>query len=103
MEKKEQKEYFAICNVCKSEMRPNCGCDIAKFRLGDRRYERIRTGYKDDIIPGTTICRDCNAGAGQYHHLGCAQERCPNCLQQFFLCHCLPDAYIAADYEDISV
>jgi len=89
-----EKEYYAICNVCKYGMGPNRGCSAARYKVNGKFYDRIRVGSCEDIIPETTLCRDCNAGKGQYHHLGCAQERCPMCREQFFLCRCIPDAYI---------
>ncbi|MDR0531395.1 MAG: hypothetical protein LBG83_04950 [Oscillospiraceae bacterium] len=89
-----EKESYAMCNICKHTMAPECGCSLARYKAEGKFYDRIRVGSREDIIPETMLCRDCNAGIGQYHHLGCAQERCPMCREQFFLCDCIPDAYI---------
>lgn len=78
----------------------------AKYRTlnkDDQHYSRIKVGDPDDLIPDMgrdDHCRDCNARTGQYHHVGCALERCPICREQFFLCGCVPHAYINTITDD---
>jgi len=95
MENDNQTTSYAMCNVCKQTMAPGNGCDILYLKIDGHNCNRIRVGDNDDIIPVKTTCHDCNAGKDQYHHLGCAQERCPSCREQFFLCNCVPTVFYA--------
>ena len=97
MEKDKQTTSYAICAFCKRTMAPGCGCDVAQIESDDVRYERIKVGDPNDTfhdMDGEVTCHDCNARKGQYHHVGCACDRCPICHDQFFICRCVPHAYI---------
>ena len=94
MEKDSKPTSYAICNVCKRRMAPGHGCTVTHFKLDDQYHSRIKAGDADDYFPDMgedSHCHDCNAGKGQYHHVGCDSERCPICRGQFFLCNCVPD------------
>jgi len=86
-----ENKRWAICAICCLSMEPKNGCTLSHLFINGNRYERIKAGDEFDFIPGISgdkICHDCNAGVGQYHHLGCDSERCPVCHDQLFLCDC---------------
>ena len=80
------------CEVCKQTMNEGCGCLVEHYEIGRFIYSRIKVGDADDLfddLPYDYICRDCNAGYGQFHHSGCSKEVCPHCKSQAFLCDCV--------------
>lgn len=101
--KKDQATHYAICAFCKQRMAPGHGCEITHLEFDDERYPRIKVGDEGDTfhdMDEEIVCHDCNAKKGEYHHVGCAQDRCPLCRGQFFLCGCVPYAYINPSADD---
>lgn len=105
MKKENQDDKYAECRACKQRMTPGNGCLVSHIRHGDSYYSRIKAGDKDDYFPEMTEkhrCHDCGVGKGDYHHIGCTQDRCPICRGQFFLCDCRMDAYRIGCSEYVS-
>ena len=105
------KKTYAKCRDCGREMRPGNGCSIGLIEFPDgKTAKRVKfgvippsDGWADDA---DSVCGDCNAGVGQYHHFGCDVERCPLCGLQLIGCDCSqdPDAvdrYYQALADDI--
>ena len=77
----------AVCPYCKRTMDAGAGDTFTHFKLKDGRLvERIPYGGfgEDSEHP----CHDCNVTVGQFHHLGCDNERCPICGEQAAFCDC---------------
>ena len=68
-----------ICQLCKQVMKEVDGCIVQTVYCNDTAYARI---------PASEDCSDCGAKAGQVHHYGCDQERCPACGGQLISCSC---------------
>ncbi len=88
---KETKIYRA-CKHCGREMSPRNGCKFSRIEVDGQVYKRIRVGDTGDFLSGlekSRTCSHCNAGMGQFHHLGCDAERCPVCGGQLIGCDCL--------------
>jgi len=85
-------EKYATCKVCCHQMEPKRGCTLSHLIINGKSHERIKVCSPQDLLCNemdeSFICHDCNAGAGQYHHLGCDSERCVVCQDQLFLCDC---------------
>lgn len=80
------------CEICGNEM--DKGSCVGKieiaFTMGNEEfkesYDRITFGgYGEDT---DTRCGDCAVEAGQIHHWGCDNERCPKCSGQALGCEC---------------
>jgi len=88
----EKNRECAICAICCQPMKSKNGCTVSHLIINGKRHNRIKAGDELDLHPGSicgnVVCHDCNAGAGQYHHLGCDSERCPVCHGQLFICDC---------------
>ena len=75
---------YATCTICNREMKPNSTCRayVAIIHVSTgKAFKRLKNDYD-------TMCGDCNAKPGGYHHLGCAVERCPICGDQLISCDC---------------
>lgn len=89
---KQEVIQLAKCDVCEREMLTASGCLEHTFILNDKsKVKALKAGGHDGLEEGER-CHDCNAQYGQYHHVGCDMERCPNCGGQFISCDC--------DYSD---
>jgi hypothetical protein len=70
------------------------GCvDLLLFAANARELRRIRYGNETveytDGREQPLHCHDCSAMIGEYHHLGCDWEQCPNCEGQMLSCECI--------------
>lgn len=93
-----EKKAWAKCD-CGQEMAPGSGCTANAIHLGGRPEDddasyAARIPYDGSWSrEGTTHCPDCNAGTGEFHHMGCDVERCPICGSQLIGCECW-DGYV---------
>ena len=71
----------AICVECEQEMGRGVGCTSATVELGGNAVDRLP--YREG-----RPCHDCAVTYGQFHHLGCDWERCPQCGGQLISCNC---------------
>ena len=89
---KENNKY-TVCKDCDQQMAPKNGCLFSRIQINGKTYTRVKHGDAGDFGEGITdkdfVCHDCNAGIGQYHHMGCDAERCPKCHMQLLGCDCL--------------
>ena len=74
-------------------MDPGTGCTVEALRLDVGLLGRLRLGSESadwwlDREPDTE-CHDCAVINGQFHHVGCDMEQCPNCQGQLLSCDCL--------------
>ena len=102
MKKSDQTDQCPVCLSCGLKMAPGNGCLVSHIRHGDQYYERIKAGDKTDLFYGMTQkqrCNGCGVKKGQYHHMGCDNERCPKCRKQLFICECSLDAYLIGSTE----
>lgn len=82
---------MATCNWCNQEMTDPATIDCTGNRIID-----FPDGSQLPAVPSTaeysgSPCHDCNVLAGNYHHPGCHNERCPLCKGQLISCMCLAD------------
>jgi len=92
----KKEDECTTCGYCNQQMNPGKGCRTGFIYNGNNIFERILAGDMRDLWPGMgthDICHHCNAGLGQYHHLGCIMERCPMCKGQLKFCGCFEDEY----------
>jgi hypothetical protein len=80
---------WAVCEMCKQEMNEAASFTVLTVPFTSGPLERIRWGDEGEFAPGEgDRCRDCGVLPGGVHHAGCANERCPNCGGQLFVCDC---------------
>ena len=60
------------------------------YCIAGEEFARRRYGVADHGENPSATCRDCGAGEGQYHTIGCHLEECPRCLKQAIMCKCEP-------------
>jgi len=85
---------MAICELCEGEMLEVDGCMSTVFKRNGATCPRIKYGDEPDDWGANCDyrCHDCNAAAGNYHHVNCDVERCPKCDDQLIRCDCFDDA-----------
>lgn len=74
-------------------MEPGTGCTVETVWLDAGLLGRLRLGSESadwwlDRAPDRE-CHDCAVIDGQFHHVGCDMEQCPNCQGQLLSCGCL--------------
>src|SRR5881398_2351804 len=83
---------MAICDYCLGEMNEVDGCKAIVIKVrGGKELQPIRYGSETPKYyegPNPQHCHDCNAKIGNYHHVGCDWEECPNCEEQLLSCDC---------------
>ena len=79
---------YVPCDDCGRTMDPGTSCTIAKLVPMLEPVDRIPYGdpREGGFSENSEFCHDCNAGVGQFHHVGCDVERCPTCLRQLISC-----------------
>lgn len=90
----DKKTGYDICRCCYQRKKPRHGCFLSYVRIKKSIFKRIKVGSALSIEADTGkvkrdyLCKECNAGKGQYHHYGCKMERCPFCTNQLVGCRC---------------
>jgi hypothetical protein len=85
--------------MCNKKMMPSRGCKVREIIINGKMHERIKVG--DD--EAGDVCPNCNAGAGQYHHFGCAMERCPACGKKLINCGCNVGFALGVQSEEMTL
>ena len=84
---KEVAEHYATCDYCHRKMGEN-GCKKHWYIIDGEEYEAVKFGDPMEKLPDDiTVCHDCGAKLGEYHHPGCDMERCPKCGKQLIGFH----------------
>jgi hypothetical protein len=92
------------CDFCGGETAVVAGCEERRLiygnddaEAGEVEAEELVTPYRYGEEPrfeGTGArgtCGECNASVGEFHHIGCRIEQCPNCGEKLQFCDCAPD------------
>ena len=84
---------MAICKLCKREMKTAHGCVCHNYVHDGKAVAAIKYGSEDYDFPVSknSVCHDCNARPGEYHHIGCDMEQCPVCGGQLLSCECFEE------------
>ena len=69
-----------ICKYCGKDIKEVEGCNERIYVSKDSREKKAMINQNDEP------CSSCKAKPGKYHHVGCAQEMCPQCND--FLADC---------------
>lgn len=103
---------MSACKTCHLEMLLAPGCSSREVRIHRRVYPRVPFGeesvlasaargrkrqtsgqhFIESMLAGvaaaeaSSICNDCGARRGNFHHPPCDREECPRCHGQFLLC-----------------
>ncbi len=73
-----------VCRACGHEMAVGGGC-----RVATRQAKTGQVAEKTRVnLTLAQCCDGCNAGAEQYHHMGCYREPCPFCGGLVLECDC---------------
>lgn len=84
---------MAKCEYCEKDMLKAKGCVRVPIMHNGKEYEPVKVGDPGDFYYGEynkdTVCGDCGAHYGHYHHPGCDRERCPICGGQLIFCGCM--------------
>ena len=76
----------ATCDYCGHTM--DSGCNKHWYIIDGEKYEAVKFGDPMENLPeDITVCHDCGAKIGEYHHPGCDMERCPKCGSQLIGFH----------------
>jgi len=76
---------LAKCEFCKQEIGKSKTCNQKNVTyLGGRKKNRIRFQSTVSDKP----CPYCKVSDGGFHHWGCEEEICPNCLDRIVFCDC---------------
>lgn len=73
------------CEFCGQVMLESSGCTNSTVEFPDGTKLNSIRSYRE------SICHDCNASQGSFHHPGCDMEVCPRCGGQLISCGCLDD------------
>lgn len=86
---------MAVCEFCNREMKTADSCIKVPVPIkhGDKvvkELEPVRFGderrYPNYVVEAHERCHDCNVKKGEYHHVLCDVEECPNCHSQMIGC-----------------
>lgn len=77
---------MAICEYCERDMLKTDSCNKVVCTIGGKKFVAIP--YRDRGFVESVRCHDCGCTEGNYHHLGCDNERCPCCGGQAIGCDC---------------
>lgn len=76
------------CIICNQEQSEVKSCIKHQYQLIDGNIvDPLRVDISE-VHNDTLKCIGCEAGIGHFHHIGCAQEKCNLCGDQYISCMC---------------
>lgn len=75
---RKQSPYLK-CDTCGKPIGSKDGCTTVLILCNEKAFARIAADKN---------CKDCFAGRGKYHHIGCGEEVCPRCHKKMIHCDC---------------
>lgn len=78
---------MANCEICEKDMNRAKGCLPHAYIMKDdsRLMPQL---VEEHQVHENGRCVDCGAKEGNFHHIGCDQERCMECGLQYIGCDC---------------